>query len=333
VSAAPRTSSESAASSRPATPTTALDPVLAEVARRWKESGIPDLYEGCLEPHGGPVSRERARNVRALLYPKPQLPIGKVESLEIAGPHGPVPLNIIWPHASYLDGKPTSTLVYFHGGGWVVGDMDSHEMHAVRLANESQCVVVNVEYRLAPEFRFPCAYDDCLAATLWARDHMDRLGGQGHRLAVGGDSAGGNLAAAVALHCRDQGIALAAQLLLYPATNIGNRMSGPEFAYMGDAAGTALARDPRASPFYAATHAGLAPAILGVGPYDFLYQDNLAYAQVLRAAQVPLTYREFASLNHGFFSYTGISKACEEAAMLICQDLKSHFDRAGPALG
>lgn len=280
-----------------------------------------------MEPHGGPVSRERARNVRSLFYPKPKLPTGRIESLDIAGAQGSIPLRIIWPHESSCPGKPASTLVYFHGGGWVVGDLDSHEMHAVRLANEAQCVVVNVGYRLAPEHQFPAAYDDCLAATLWAHAHIHELGGDIRRLAIGGDSAGGNLAAAIALSCRDRGIALAAQLLLYPATNIGARMSGPEFAYLGAAAGTALAQDPRVSPYHATSHAGLAPAILGVGPYDFLYQDNLAYAQVLREAGVPLTYREFATLNHGFFSYTAISKDSEAAAMQICKDLKAHFDR------
>jgi acetyl esterase len=302
----------------------ALDPVLAEVNRRWKASGIPDLYEGCMEPHGGPVSRERARNIRSLLYPKPELPMGKVEHLSIEGPHGAVPMRIVWPHA----GKTDATLVYFHGGGWVLGDLDSHEMHAVRFANESQCVVVNVDYRLAPEHTFPAAYDDCLAATLWAHAQIARLGGNANRLALGGDSAGGNLAAAVALSCRDQGIALAAQVLLYPATDIGNRMTGPEFAYMGKLAGTDAARDPRASPFHAASHVGLAPAILAVGPYDFLYQDNLKYAEVLRRAQVPLTYREFATLNHGFFSYTAISADCAAAASTVCADLKAHFERA-----
>jgi acetyl esterase len=307
----------------------ALDPVLAEIARRWQESGIPDLYEGCCDPHGGPVSRERARNIRALLYPKPDLPTGTIEVIEIEGPHGPIPARVIWPHESFLSGRPPSTLVYFHGGGWVVGDLDSHEMHAVRLANEAQCVVVNVGYRLAPEHQFPVAYDDCLAATLWAHTHIAKLGGNSARFAIGGDSAGGNLAAAVALTCRDRGIALAAQLLLYPATNIGMRMTGPEFAYMGKASGTALAKDPRVSPFYAASHLGLAPAIIGVGPYDFLYQDNLAYADVLRKAKVPLTYREFPTVNHGFFSYTAISKDCEAAAQQICRDLRAHFDRAG----
>ncbi len=306
----------------------ALDPALANLAQRWKDAQIPDLYEGCLEPHGGPVCRERARNVRNFLYPKPQLPTGSIEHLNIAGPGGDIAIRIIWPHASFVSGKPSATLVYFHGGGWVLGDLDSHEMHAVRLANESQCVVVNVDYRLAPEHRFPAAYDDALAATLWAHAQIEKLGGNVKRFAIGGDSAGGNLAAAVAIACRDKGIALAAQLLLYPATNIGNRMTGPEFAYMGEASGTAVAKDPRASPFYAASHEHLAPTILGVGPYDFLYQDNLAYADVLRKAHVPLTYREFATVNHGFFSYTAISKACEAAAQQICKDLKEHFERA-----
>jgi acetyl esterase len=307
----------------------ALDPVLTDIARRWKEAEIPDLYEGCLEPHGGPVSRERARNVRSLFYPKPKLPTGKIEKLTIDGPGGPIPIRVIWPHDSFAAAKPSSTLVYFHGGGWVVGDLDSHEMHAVRLANESQCVVVNVDYRLAPEHRFPAAYDDSLTATLWAHANISTLGGNAKRFAIGGDSAGGNLAAAVAIACRDSGISLAAQLLIYPATNIGDRMTGPEFAYLGDASGTALAKDPRVSPFYAKSHVGLAPTILGVGPYDFLYQDNLAYAEVLLKAEVPLTYREYPTLNHGFFSYTAVSKDCEAAASQLCSDLKVHFERAG----
>jgi acetyl esterase len=320
----PKSAKDRLASSPPA-----LDPALAEVARRWKESGIPDLYEGCLEPHGGPVSRERARNIRALLYPSPKLPMGKVETLEIEGPHGAIPIRIVWPHESFVSGKPQSTLVYFHGGGWVVGDLDSHEMHAVRLANEAQCVVVNVDYRLAPEYRFPAAYDDALAATGWAHANIARLGAHPERFAIGGDSAGGNLAAAVALACRDRGIVLAAQLLIYPATNLGQRMAGPEIAYLGESPSTALTQDPRVSPFHAASHAGLAPAILAVGPYDFLYEDNLAYAAILRAAKVPLTYREFATLNHGFFSFTSISKDSELAALQICRDLKAHFDQAG----
>lgn len=310
-----------------------LDPILASVGQRWREAGIPDLYEGCLDAHGGPVSRERARNVRALLYPKPQLPQGKTDNRVIDGrPYGvewDIPVRIVWPHSSCVSGPAVNTLVYFHGGGFVVGDLDSHEAHAVRLANEAACVVVHVDYRLAPEHRFPAAYDDCLAATRWACDHIAQLGTQPQRLAVGGDSAGGNLAAAVALACRDHGIPLAAQLLLYPATDLLLLKGLPEKAYLGEENLARLGLDPRASPRHAATHTGLAPAILGVGPHDFLYADNLAYAAALRSAQVPLTYREFPTLNHGFFSYTAISPDSLQAAHTLCADLKAHYDQAG----
>jgi acetyl esterase len=315
--------------STPVPAAVALDPTLAEIGQRWKAAGIPDLYEGCLGPHGGTVSRERARNVRGMLYPKPVLPKGRVEAFTIdARPYGvahTVPVQIIWPHASFGDTNPRNTLVYFHGGGFVVGDLDSHEAHAVRLANEAGCVVVNVDYRLAPEHRFPAAYDDCLAATRWALEHIERLGGDKKRLAVGGDSAGGNLAAAVALACQDAGISLAAQLLLYPATDLSKLKGMPEKAYLGEENLERLGRDPRASPRHAPSHVGVAPAILAVGAHDFLYRDNLAYAQVLREAGVPLTYREYPSLNHGFFSYTAISDVCLAAAREVCGDLRAAF--------
>ena len=213
----------------------------------------------------------------------------------------------------------------------MVGDLDSHEAHAVRLANETDCVVVNVDYRLAPEHRFPAAYDDCLAITRWACQHIDVLGRQSKRFAIGGDSAGGNLAAAVAIACRDLDIQLAAQLLMYPATDLLRLKGMPEKAYLGEENLDLLGLDPRASPKYASTHVGLAPTILGVGPHDFLYADNMAYASILRDAKVPLTLREFPTLNHGFFSYTGISSDSLAAAQLMCADLKSHFDLASKA--
>lgn len=307
-----------------------LDPVLVSIGHRWREAQIPDIYEGCLDLHGGPVSRERARNVRGFFYPKPDLPKGKIESSIVDGrAYGAecdIPIQIIWPHDSLTLGGPRNTLVYFHGGGFVVGDLDSHEAHAVRLANESDCVVVNVDYRLAPEHKFPAAYEDCLAVTRWANDHISLLGRHPKRLAIGGDSAGGNLAAAVAIACRDLGIVLAAQLLLYPATDLLRLKGMPEQAYLGKENIDRLGFDPRASPKYAATHVGLAPTILGVGRHDFLYADNVAYAALLKEAQVPLTLREFPTLNHGFFSYTRISTDSLVAAQLMCTDLKSHFE-------
>ena len=312
-----------------------LDPALASIGQRWRDAQIPDIYEGCLAPHGGPVSRERARNVRGFFYPKPDLPKGIIEKRTVDGKdYGidcNIPVQIVWPHASHSPEGPLNTLVYFHGGGFVVGDLDSHEAHAVRLANETDCVVVNVDYRLAPEHRFPAAYDDCLAITRWAYQHIDVLGRQSKRFAIGGDSAGGNLAAAVAIACRDLDIQLAAQLLMYPATDLLRLKGMPEKAYLGEENLDLLGLDPRASPKYASTHVGLAPTILGVGPHDFLYADNMAYASILRDAKVPLTLREFPTLNHGFFSYTGISTDSLAAAQLMCADLKSHFDLVAKA--
>ena len=295
-----------------------LDADIAEMERRWKASGIPDLYEG----GDGPVSRERARNIRALLYPKPKLPTGRIDAMSIPGPGGEIPIRVIWP----ASGAAKGTLVYYHGGGWVVGDLDSHEMHAVRIANRTGFVVVNVGYRLAPEHRFPAAVEDAYAGLVWARDHLATLGGAGASLGVGGDSAGGNLSAVMAWMARDANIPLAAQLLLYPATNLSAmKADAVRLAYFGERFAVD-GRDPRASPALADLK-GVAPAILGVGPYDFLYQDNLAYAELLEKADVPLRRRIFPTLNHGFFSYTAISKACEAAADSISDDLKELMAR------
>jgi acetyl esterase len=290
-----------------------LDPIIADMERKWRDSGIPGLYVG----GSGPVSRERARNIRALLYPKPNLPTGRIERSTIAGPNGPITIETVWP----AEGGPLGTLVYYHGGGWIIGDIDSHQAHAIRFANRARVVVVNVDYRLAPEHPFPQGVDDAIAAAQWASANLAKLGGATKPLCVGGDSAGGNFAAAVALVCRDTGIKLTAQVLLYPATNMTD-MRDPDIrkAYFGDAA-EQNSRSPKASPVLARLE-GVAPAILGVGPYDFLYQDNLAFAAALRAAKVPLVYREFPTLNHGFFSYTAISPACAAAADQICDDLR-----------
>lgn len=295
-----------------------LDAAIVQMQQRWRASGIPDLYEG----GNGPVSRERGRNVRAVFYPKPELPHAPIERLGIAGPGGEIPVRIVRPVA----GEPTGTLVYYHGGGFILGDLDSHEAHAIRLANEAGVVVLNVDYRLAPEHPFPAAIEDAEAAVTWAHTHLDRLGG-GHRpLAVGGDSAGGNLAAATALYCREAGIGLAVQLLLYPVTDL-TRLNGiPEQAYLGDKS-AGRGRDPRASPALAPTLAGLAPAIMAVGAYDFLYQDNMNYANALLAAKVPVLLRQYPDLNHGFFSYTAISDASAAAAQQLCADLRGLMQR------
>jgi acetyl esterase/lipase len=300
------------------TPAAPLDPIIAEMERKWRDSGIPGLYVG----GNGAVSRERARNIRALLYPKPSLPTGRLERTTVPGPNGQIAVEIVWP----VEGEPLGTLVYYHGGGYIIGDIDSHQAHAIRFANRARVVVANVDYRLAPEHPFPQGIDDAIAAAKWAAQNLGRLGGAAKPLAVGGDSAGGNFAAVTALVCRDSGLKLAAQVLIYAATNMTG-VGDPDIrqAYFGDSY-EKNCRSFKASPVLARLE-GAAPAIMGVGPHDFLYQDNLAYAAALRAARVPLIYREFPTLNHGFFSYTAISPACAAAADQLCDDLRDLLGR------
>jgi len=190
-----------------------------------------------------------------------------------------------------------------------------------------------VDYRLAPEHPFPAAYEDCAAAIEWAFEHVDELGGRADRIAVAGDSAGGNLAAAVALHCRDTDRRLAAQLLVYPAVDLADGLAASgedgfftgeddwvERQYLGDD-GTRAA-DPRVSPLRAESHAGLAPAVIGIGHHDPLLAQNLAYATALRAAGVPTVLREYPELVHGFFGMGAISAGAEKAADELCRDLR-----------
>jgi acetyl esterase len=302
-----------------------LAPELVDMARRWKEAGVPDLYLGAEGPSGGPVSRERARNIRAFLYPKPVLPTGRIDSKTIDGPHGPIPIRIYWPHSTSGDTKTIATVVFFHGGGWVLGDLDSHEAHAIRIANRTGAVVASVDYRLAPESTFPQAIDDAFAATQWAFANRASLGGTNAPVALSGDSAGGNLAAAAALLCRDAGLQLKAQLLIYPAVLLVGK-PGPENIYLGsDAQKKGL--DPRASPLLAPSLKGVAPAVIGVGRYDFLYQDNLAYAAKLEQDGVNVILRDFPTLNHGFFSFTAVSNDSEVASNQLCDDLKAMLER------
>src|SRR5262245_20111673 len=204
---------------------------------------------------------------------------------------------------------PTGTLIYFHGGGWVAGDLYTHDRLARTLAIELEAVVVSVDYRRPPEAPFPCAFDDCYAATRWAASNIATLGGDPARLAVGGDSAGGNLAAAVALACRDQKHPLAAQLLIYPATDlVGCYGADPENAkypsrtehaegyfltleamrffarsYLAD---PHAGLDPRASPARARTFAGLPPAVICTAELDPLRDEGEAYAKHLDGAGI-----------------------------------------------
>ncbi len=291
-----------------------LDPLIADMEARSKAAGVKDMFD----TDSGPEARARANHLRANFYPRPDIAVGSATTELCDGPRGAIELRVVRP----IHGRGSATVVYFHGGGWIVGDLESHAAHAARIADEADATVINVGYRLAPEEPFPAGVEDALAATRHVWKNIAHYGGDKAKFAVAGDSAGGNLAAVAAIMCRDEGIALRAQLLLYPATNLAGRSEDRVHRhYFG---GKALENSGswKASPALASSLGGLAPTILGFGKYDFLYKDNEAFAAKLRAAGNDLTCREFPDLNHGFFSFTKISQSALKAAQLLCADLK-----------
>ena len=253
---------------------------------------------------------------------------------------GGVPARVFRP----TDGDVAGTLLYFHGGGWIFGGVDTHLHHARRLAVEAGVVVVSVDYRLAPEHRFPAAYDDCLAATRWAADSLDELGGATAGLVIGGDSAGAQLAASVAIACRDTGLALAAQLLVVPVVDGRGLYADPSAnaafpSREANATGYGLllttmgafvrhyapddADDWRVSPILAESLAGLAPAIVHTAGFDVLSDEGRAYADALSAAGTPVTRRHWPTLNHSFLGLGGVSAAADAAAAQVSADVRA----------
>ncbi len=264
-----------------------------------------------------------------------------VADLNIPTPGGPVPVRMYRPTK-----MPTGTLMYFHGGGWVAGDLYTHDRLARTLCIELEAVVVSVDYRRPPEAPFPHPFDDCFAATRWAAKNIDLLGGDAARLGVSGDSAGGNLAAAVALACQERGPRLAAQLLIYPATDlVGGYRSAAENAKYPSRAENAEgyfltadamiffasqyipnlqdASDTRATPMRAANLRGLPPAVVCTAEFDPLRDEGEAYAKALERVGVRVTYYREPGMIHGYFGMGGASPAADAARRRACAEFKT----------
>lgn len=243
--------------------------------------------------------------------------VASVEEIGIPGPGGVIPARVYAPEGN----GPRPGFVHFHGGGWTICDLDTHEVISRAIANRAGAVVVAVDYRLAPEHRFPAGFEDCFAATVWVVQNAARLGIDPRRIAVGGDSAGANLAAAVALKCRDEGDpALALQVLVYGAFNLRSMdtASYAEFAegYFLTRAGMEWSRDlyvpqpedrshPYASPLLAEDLRGVAPALAITAECDVLRDEGEAYAGRLKEAGVPVTCTRYTGTIHGFMSMAG----------------------------
>ena len=278
---------------------------------------------------------------RAVLQPEPE-DVAEVATLSAPGPGGDIPLRVYRGNGLGKGGKHPA-LIYFHGGGWVIGDLDSHDQACRALANATPCMVVSVDYRLAPEHKFPAAAEDAIAATQWIAANAARLGIDSGRLAVGGDSAGGNLAAVVAIDARDRGgPRLGLQFLVYPATDM--RMDWPSAErhaqqlpltraamdwfiahYMRNDADKA---DWRASPLRAPSLKGLPPALIVTAAFDPLCDEGEAYAKALRAAGVTVAYEPFAGQIHGFLTMGRIVSDSRRLVERGAAALREAFARA-----
>ena len=270
---------------------------------------------------------ERLKEARIVTH-HPPIEMARVEALEIPGPAGPLGARLYVPPVPAAD--PSPLLVYYHGGGWVIGDLDTHDDPCRFLAAHSGARVLSVDYRLAPEHPFPAAAEDALAAFRWAVAAAARLGVDPERIAVGGDSAGANLAAATCLTARESGSPPPAmQLLIYPVTETaGTAASRRTFAE-----GFLLTRadmdwfeerylppgtdrdDPRVDLINAPDHSGLPPAYIATAGFDPLRDEGLAYAERLRAAGTPVAARLHPGLVHSYANLTAISPTAR-AAML-----------------
>jgi len=282
-----------------------LDPQAQAVLDNFASLNLPPLWT--LPP-------EQVRQITAAMRPPIEgEAVARIDDRTVPGPGGEIPIRVYTPEGA----RPLPGLVYFHGGGWVIGSIEGHDITCRALTNASGCVVVSVEYRLAPEHPFPASVEDAYAATRWVSEHAAELGIDPTRLAVGGDSAGGNLAAVVAQLAREAGgPPLAFQLLVYPVT--GN--SFDTASYRDNADGYFLTRDwmrwfwqyylpdesaradPRAAPLMAEDLSGLPPALVITAEFDPLRDEGEAYARALREAGVDVTVTRYDGMIHGFFT-------------------------------
>ena len=311
-----------------------VDPQMQAVIERAAQSGVPPYCS---------VSAVEARRLykqtRGALSP-PAPAVEAVRDLAAPGPAGLIPLRLYRGLGAPAGALPL--LVYFHGGGWTIGDLDTHDIVCRTLANRAHCAVIAVDYRMGPEHRFPAAVEDCVAATRWAVAQAAVLGVDAARIAVGGDSAGGNLATVVAITLRDAGgPPLAFQALVYPATD--QRMDTPSHAKFGE--GYLLTRnnmlwfrdnylwsadydDWRASPLRAADLARLPPAHIITAGYDPLLDEGRAYSERVAAAGVPVLYECFEGMAHGFLTMGGVLAAANHALYRLGQSLAQAFKPA-----
>jgi acetyl esterase len=310
-----------------------LDPQIEYVLGLVAKSPYPEFHT--LAPAR---AREIFEDTAAALNIRPE-DVHRSEDRLIEGAGGDIPIRIYTPHEP-AEGEKPPILVFYHGGGFVIGSLDSYDSLCRALANRAACIVVSVDYRLAPEHKFPAAVDDALEAYQWIADHASELDGDVARMAIAGDSAGGNVAAVTAIGIRDEGdIAPLLQILIYPVTDgtpetpshhefaegrlltrgnilwfYGHYMTNPEDA-----------KNPRFAPLLAEDLTGLAPALVIVAGHDPLRDEGIAYAERLRQAGVVVELSNYEGMVHGFLSFADAVDQGKAAIEQVAAALRTAF--------
>lgn len=300
-----------------------------------------DLLEQLNKLNYPPLEESLIEELRHAVIETPKLvlpQIKKIENIEIPGPHGPINCRLYFPYAEEsLESLPV--FVFFHGGGWVLGNLDENDYVCQNICYQTPCIVVSVDYHLAPEYKFPKPLTDCYVATKWVSDHIHQFGGDNKRLAIGGDSAGGNLAAAVALMARDRLTPkINYQVLIFPALN--NQFDTLSYLQFGE--GYYLTRQsmqffwnmylgrpedgllPYASPLKATTLSNLPATLMVLANFDPLRDDGLAYALRLYKDHVPVELKRYNTI-HAFINFEKELDVADEALQDIAKSLRQNL--------
>jgi acetyl esterase len=318
-----------------------LDPQLQLALAIRRRRGVPGLVEPTIE-----AGRRRYRR-DMVVHRGPRTPVGAVRELAIPSPSADIPARYYAPPTTGDEvRRQAPLLVFLHGGGFVIGDLDTHDEACRILCRHGMLHVLAVDYRLAPEHPFPAALDDAWAAYAWARSHAARLGADPTCIAIGGDSAGGNLAAVTTQRARAEGVPMpAAQLLVYPATDGRDDARHPSQALFGDGlfltnadrdaftrayiGGTDVTHDdPRVAPLRAHDLAGLPPALVVTAGFDLLRDEGEAYARALQNAGNHVQLLRYGAMAHGFINLTGVCRAARDATIEVAKVMRELLDIA-----
>jgi acetyl esterase len=302
-----------------------LVPEIREFLEKQAASGAPAVWEA-------PLSTIRANTQGRIATSGPVEDIHSVENRFVPGPTADLPIRIYRP----TDRKDAPAILYFHGGGFVLNFLDIYDASLTRLANQSGCTVISVNYQKAPEHPFPTPFDDCYATYLWVKEHADELRINSQWIAVAGDSAGANLASAVALKARDNKIEIPLQILIYPcngrifttdsyeknATGYGLTTQAMKWFWDQYLQGDEHDTNPYAIPMTAQSFKDCAPAIVITAQYDPLLSDGEQYAALLHRDSVPVIYKQYDGMIHGFFTNMAVTDRAREAIDFVAEEVK-----------